>query len=379
VPLSVVLLTSAPAWRGSGTSLAKIAAGLERAGHRAVILAGPEDVCARFAATGVRVRQMPLARTGWREARLVSTALRAEGANVVLADMTRDLRLAALATFFRPVPLVFRYNLSRRVLEGHAFSRFLFRRVGAITFQSGYARDRALVTSPWLASWPNEILPNGYDGDRYRPDPASGHAFRRRFSIADDRPVVLSGAALFLDKGYELAIEAMRLVTATHSVEYVVAGAGDDAARIKFLAERAGIQVRFTGQLTQEEWFAALNGADLVLHPTPGELFPNIVAEAMLLGRPLVALDSGATPELLGGDAGAGVLVGDVDAQAMAGAIRSLLDDPAQRQSLGAAARERITGEFPLERMERGYVRLIEKLAGVSPSRPVRTPAGLPV
>lgn len=95
-----MLLTSAPAWRGSGTSLAKIAAGLERAGHRALILAGPDEVCARFTAAGVRVTQMPLARTGWREARLVSSVLRTEEANVVIADMTRDLRLAALATFF---------------------------------------------------------------------------------------------------------------------------------------------------------------------------------------------------------------------------------------------------------------------------------------
>ena len=91
---------------------------------------------------------MPLARTGWREARLVSSALRDEGAGVILADMTRDLRLAALATLLRPIPLVFRYNLSRRALEGHLFSRFLFRRVGAITFQSAYARERARVDVP---------------------------------------------------------------------------------------------------------------------------------------------------------------------------------------------------------------------------------------
>jgi glycosyltransferase involved in cell wall biosynthesis len=355
-------LTSAPAWRGSGTSLAKIAAGLERAGHRALILAGPDEVCARFAAAGVRVTQIPLARTGWREARLVSSVLRREGANVVLADMTRDLRLAALATFFRPLPLVFRYNLSRRVLEGHAFSRFLFRRVAAITFQSAYARERALATSPWLSSWPGEVVPNGYDGDRYRPDPAAGAAFRRRHDIALDQAMILSGAALFLDKGYELAIEAIRRLKAGHDVDWVVAGAGDDAPRITALARQAGLHVRFAGQLVQDDWFAALNAADIVVHPTPGELFPNIVAEAMLLGRPLVAVNSGATPELVG-EAGAGVLVPEGDPQVLADAIGSLLADPGRRRTMGAIARERITREFPIQRMENGYVRLLERLA----------------
>src|SRR6185436_6500183 len=144
--------------------------------------------------------------------------------------------------------------------------------------------------------------------------------------------LVLSGAALFLDKGYELAIEAMRLVGATHGADYVVSGAGDDAARIAALAGRAEIPVRFTGQLSEDDWFGALNAADIVLHPTSGEIFPNIVAEAMLLGRPLVALDSGATPELVGAGGQAGVLVRDGDAGAMAGAIRSLLDDSTRRQ-----------------------------------------------
>lgn len=362
MPLSAVLLTSAPAWRGSGTSLAKIAAGLERAGHRAAVVAGPDDVCARFTAAGVRVRQVPLARTGWREIRSVAGVLRSEGAGVVLADMERDLRLAALATLLRPRPLIFRYNLSRRALEDHPFSRFLFRRVGAITFQSAYVRDRALRTSPWLAAWPSTVIPNGYDGVRHQPDPRAAVAWRERHAIPAGAAVVLSGAALFLDKGYAQAIQVMSAVRATRAVEWVVCGAGDDARAIAGLADAAGVPVRFTGQLVQEEWFAALNAADVVLHPTPGELFPNIVAEAMLVGRALVAVDAGATPELVGRDGQAGVLVAEEDIQGLAAAIDSLLASPERRRVMGAAARERITTEFPLQRMETGYVRLIESL-----------------
>lgn len=361
-PISAALLTSAPAWRGSGTSLAKIAAGLERAGHRAVVLAGPDAVRARFESGGATVRQVPLDRTGWREIRAVARVLRGEGAQVVLADMERDLRLAALATLLRPLPLIFRYNLSRRTLEGHAVVRFLFRRVGMITFQSSYARDRALRTSPWLGTWPSAVIANGYDSELLRPDATAAFEFRRKHGIAVDATVVLSGAALFLDKGYAVAIEAMRIVQATRAVEYVVCGAGDDAAAISALADRAGLKVRFTGQLDQAAWLAALNAADVVLHPTPGELFPNIVAEAMLVGRPLVAVDSGATPELVGSGGSAGVLVAEGDAAGLATAVEALLDDRELGVRMGRAARERISREFPIEKMEKGYVRLIESL-----------------
>ena len=362
MPISAALLTSAPAWRGSGTSLAKIATGLERAGHRAVVLARSDEVRARFESEGARVRQVPLARTGWREIRAVARVLRSEGTQVVLADMERDLRLAALATLLRPLPLIFRYNLSRRTLEGHAFSRFLFRRVGVITFQSAYARDRALRTSPWLGSWPSEVIGNGYDAERHRPDGAAASEFRRKHGISADAALVLSGAALFLDKGYALAIEAMRILRASRDVEYVICGAGDDAAAISTLADRSGVKARFTGQLDRAEWFGALNAADVVLHPTPGELFPNIVAEAMLVGRALVAVDSGATPELVGRDGNAGMLVAEGDPTAVATAVQGLLEDRERRTRMGVAARERISREFPLDKMEQGYVRLIESL-----------------
>jgi glycosyltransferase involved in cell wall biosynthesis len=363
VPISAALLTSAPAWRGSGTSLVKIAAGLERAGHHAVVLAGPDAVRARFESGGASVRQVPLARTGWREIRAVARVLRSEGTRVVLADMERDLRLAALATLLHPLPLIFRYNLSRRTLEGHALSRFLFRRVGMITFQSAYARDRALRTSPWLGSWPSEVIANGYDAGRYRPDSTAAAAFRRQHGLSPDANVVLSGAALFLDKGYALAIDAMRLLRAQHDVEYVICGAGDDAGAISALADRAGLKPRFTGQLDQAAWLGALNAADVVLHPTPGELFPNIVAEAMLVGRALVAVDAGATPELVGPGGEAGLLVAEGDATGLAAAVRALLEDRERRARMGIAARERIAREFPLDRMEKRYVRLFESLA----------------
>jgi glycosyltransferase involved in cell wall biosynthesis len=174
---------------------------------------------------------------------------------------------------------------------------------------------------------------------------------------------VLSGAALFLDKGYRVAVEAVRLLGTMHPVEYVVCGAGDDEAAISSLAKSAGLRVRFTGQLQQADWFAALNAADVVLHPTPGELFPNIVAEAMLVGRALVAVDSGATPELVGRGGDAGVLVPEGDAGGLATAMRDLLGNPDRRKAMGIAARGRIMKEFPLPRMEQGYCQLIESLA----------------
>jgi glycosyltransferase involved in cell wall biosynthesis len=82
----------------------------------------------------------------------------------------------------------------------------------------------------------------------------------------------------------------------------------------------------------------------------------------MLQGRPVVAMDSGATPEIIGRDQRAGLLVPPEDVGAMAAAIDGLLRDPARRKAMGAAARERIISEFPLGPMEQAYVSLVETL-----------------
>ncbi len=374
--LSVVLVTSAPAWRGSGVSFAKIARGLERAGHRAAVLSGSEEVCARFAAEGVTATQVTLRRTRWGEIRALGAFLRRRAADVVLVDTPRDVRLATLATGLQTIPIVYRYNLHRRVLDSHLGSRLLLLRVAAVAYQSEYARDRALRTSPWLSNRPSEVIRNGYDRALPVSDPTVIEKFRAAHGLEPNRGMVLSGAALFLNKGYALAIEALARVAAARPVDYVVCGAGDDAHRIRETSDRAGLPIRYLGQLSSADWLVALHSADIVLHPATGELFGNVVAEAMLHARAVVALDSGATPEVVGRDGVAGLLVPPDDPGALANAVTSLLDDPARRAAMGAAGRARILSAFPLEAMESGYVRLIEGLAGVPRSMPAPSPSG---
>ncbi len=365
-PRSVVLLISAPAWRGSGTSFAKIAAGLRRAGHRAILVTAAPDVTARFRALGLPVRELPLTQTGWREALAVARLLREVAADLVLCDTPRDLRLGALATLGRRTSVVFRYNLSGRALPTDFANRLLWRRIDAVVFQSEYARERAHRTSPWMARLPGPLIPNGYDGGWHRPDTSAGSAFRARHGIAPEAGLVVSAAALFLDKGHGVALAALAQVAAVRQVLFLLCGAGAEREAIAAEAARLGAPARFMGLLPPEELGAALNAADVVLHPAAGELFPNVVAEAMACGRAVVGVDAGAVPELLGRDGAAGVLVPAGDAEPMAAAVAGLLDGPDRRASLGRAARARLLAEFPLERMERGYVDLVEGLTETS-------------
>ena len=130
----------------------------------------------------------------------------------------------------------------------------------------------------------------------------------------------------------------------------------DDYARLQ---AASGGNVRLhTRALSRDDSHALLACADIVLSLHRSEGFGLVPAEAMLLGKPVVATDWSATSEFL--DAGCGVPVparlvpardprgvfeapgavwAEPDIAAAAGWLVRLADDPALRHRLGAAAR----------------------------------------
>ncbi|MDP4917318.1 MAG: glycosyltransferase, partial [Haliea sp.] len=80
--------------------------------------------------------------------------------------------------------------------------------------------------------------------------------------------------------------------------------------------------------------------------PSIYEGFGLPAGEAMACGVPVISTDGGALPEVVGD---AGVLVPVRDAEALAAAIDSLLQDPQRRTLLAAAGRQRILELFSWE------------------------------
>jgi len=362
--MRIALVISASGWRGSGASFAKVAAGLNRRGHRVLLLTGAPRLTARFEDEGLPVRRLPMRDTGPREVWSLLRALRAHGAELVMADAPRDLRLSVYASFPLRLPVVYRFNLNYRRTRNHFADRMYFRRVRALVFQSGFVRDLAYGQSPWMRGAPAWQIPNGYDTARFAPDAEAGRAFRAEHGIPPGARVVLTPGKLARNKGHEVVFEALRRLEPRGLAPetYVVLGDGIREDELRGLAAGLAAHTIFTGFIPPDRVAAALNAADLIVHPSHNEIFPNAVGEAMAAGRAVIATDAGGTPELVGRDGAAGVLIPPGDAGAMAEAMAALLRDPARREALGAAARERVVREFPLERMVNGYERAFTEL-----------------
>ena len=155
-------------------------------------------------------------------------------------------------------------------------------------------------------------------------------------------PLVVGVGRLHPQKGWPFLIDAARDLAREHpSLVVVIAGEGPERDALVVAARAVGVErsLRFVGPLANPADLLA--AADVVVAPSVWESGPLVVAEALWLGRPVVATPLGFVPELvIDGETGWTVPVGD--AVALAKAIDAVLADPVAALAVGAAGRRRV-------------------------------------
>ncbi|HEY1593547.1 MAG TPA: glycosyltransferase family 1 protein [Solirubrobacteraceae bacterium] len=148
-------------------------------------------------------------------------------------------------------------------------------------------------------------------------------------------------------KGYPLLLEALSAVRT--SVELVIAGppAGDEE-RINTLIGELGLasRVHRVGAVTDGGLARLYGDATALCFPSVAEGFGLPVLEAMAAGLPVLAREIPVARELAGDTA---LLVAGDDPQAWTHAIERVVSEPALRQSMASAGRDR-AAEFTWQR-----------------------------
>jgi glycosyltransferase involved in cell wall biosynthesis len=129
--------------------------------------------------------------------------------------------------------------------------------------------------------------------------------------------------------------------------------------------DRLGLKDRvvFLGALSGEEKKAAFRRAHVFCLPTfyENETFGVVLIEAMCFGLPVVTTRWRGVPSVV--EEGEQGLLGPIkDAGAMAERLTALMDDPALRERMGSAGRERFVKEFGLPAFHRRLAELFRAL-----------------
>jgi glycosyltransferase involved in cell wall biosynthesis len=201
-------------------------------------------------------------------------------------------------------------------------------------------------------------IPNGV------PDtpPGDAAAGRARMGIAADAPVVGTVCRLRPEKGLDVAIRAMaELSLRRPDLVFAVVGDGPERRPLERLAAQFGVRAIFLGQLPNDEVPDLVAAMDVTLCSSQREGMPLAVLEWMAAGKAIVATRVGGIPAMLS-DGEEALLVPPGDHAALAAAVAGLLDEPAERERLGAAAQRRQRREFRFDRTVATVEALYESL-----------------
>jgi glycosyltransferase involved in cell wall biosynthesis len=196
---------------------------------------------------------------------------------------------------------------------------------------------------------------NGLDTELYSPDPALPRS---------ESEILCVGRASDPNKGVRTLIAALSRLPAPVRLTLVDAGGSGDEARRWARAVGCADRLDITGRIPTSALVNLYRRAALVVVPSRYEGFGLPAVEAMACGTPVVATSAGALPEVMGVGRG-GLLVPRDDPAALAEAIRSLLEEPETRRSIGARARPLIEATFSwprvAERTARIYLEVVEE------------------
>lgn len=191
------------------------------------------------------------------------------------------------------------------------------------------------------------VLPNGLDPTAFAErQPRTGG--RTLITVANLRP----------EKSHETLIAAAAmLVRDFPALRVRFVGSGPRRAELEALTAAQGLSahVEFLGH--RDDVPALLAEADLFVLPSRSEAFPNGVIEAMAAGLPVVASAVGGLLDLID-DGRTGRLVPPGRPDALAAAVRSLLEHPAQADAMGAAARAAVLQQYSFDRMVASFEQL---------------------
>lgn len=183
------------------------------------------------------------------------------------------------------------------------------------------------------------IIPTGIDLEPYRE--ADGEWLRAEMGWEDER-VMISIGRLTQEKNWRTLIQAAALVIRDRPVlRVVILGDGPERKNLEDLTSQLGISqyMTFTGEVPFSQVPQYLKAADFFGFASTSETQGLVTLEALSAGLPVIAVEATGTQDILEHDR-QGKLVED-DPEALAVAIRNLLDDEDQIGRFQSAALER--------------------------------------
>jgi glycosyltransferase involved in cell wall biosynthesis len=202
----------------------------------------------------------------------------------------------------------------------------------------------------------NGINPGELDG-------GDGGRFRAAHRIAPDEPIVFYVGMKAYNKGTHHLVEAMRLLWSRGvRARLVLAGASQPEFRRFWRSQPPQVleSTLLLDYVPDQEKNDLLDAGQVFAMPSRSDTFGIVYLEAWYYSKPVIGAIAGGVPDVIA-DGQDGFLVAFGDVLALAERIQRLLADPALRDRLGRAGREKVGAHWTWDRVYRDLERLYHR------------------
>ena len=260
---------------------------------------------------GVKVRNHP----GFRHGRIGPYDLRWLGPMALRSAFSRRPSILHIHSDpnllrLRGIAKVFHLHMPVPDTLPSAYAR-LIQRADIVVCCSQFVQRQFLHASGWNHDRVR-VVPNGTDRERFHPaTPTERHESRCQLGLSDDDFVVLYAGAIVPEKGIIHLIRSFQVAASQNSSAVLVVaggslwsglGSGGEAASSyeRLVAAEAGPRVRMIGMQAYSDMPAIYMAADaFVIASIWDEPFPLAVLDALAVGLPIVATQTGGLPEIV--------------------------------------------------------------------------------
>jgi glycosyltransferase involved in cell wall biosynthesis len=238
-------------------------------------------------------------------------------------------------------------------------NRFLLKPTDRVTAVGNYVRQ-LLIANERIAPNRITVVHNGIDPDRFASTDRT--QARQLLSLADDELAILHVARFHPVKDHATALRAFsRIVTQSPRARLILVGDGAQRPTIEALVRELSLHhhVRLLG--VRDDIPQLLLAADLFILTSLSEGISVTLLEAMAARLPIAATDVGGNSEVVDHNH-TGLLSPRSDDQALASNLLTLLNDPALRQRMGNAGRQRLLDHFTQDKMHHAYAGIYQQM-----------------
>jgi glycosyltransferase involved in cell wall biosynthesis len=208
-----------------------------------------------------------------------------------------------------------------------------------------------------------EVIPNGFNLELFKPDGESRKSIRKEINVSGDCKLVGIIGRYDPIKNHEGFIKACSIVAKTQkNAHFIMVGTGIDDKNKNILRhiEESGIKEKIHLLGLRQDIPRITSSLDVLVCPSWGEAFPNVVGEAMSCGVPCVVTDVGDSAYVV---QDTGIVVPSGNTDALAEGILKIINLPKKQwKALSQSARKKIMDNYEIGNIGKHFEALYRKL-----------------